>query len=594
MISNEKKVALYARVSTEEQASNFSLAAQLELLRKHVTDNGYTVFNEYVDAGYSGTVLERPAFQKMMQDAKSFEFNLILVYRLDRFFRNNRALLTVTEELERFGVGIKSITEPFDTSNHLGKFILSLFGSLAQLERDTFMERSKMGRMRRAKEGYYSGANPTKYGFKCTEDRRHLEVCPEEAEIVKLAFKWYCEPDSSLVRVAKRLTKLGYKSRENCEWKSDAIHDIIRDPIYIGKWYANRYGHKGKRKPQKDWIEVSVPAIVSESVFQKAQSLLIERRNYTTRNVKYKYLLQGIVRCGDCGNTIAGTADRQRLRKNGKVYGPYFNLYYRCTYRSKNIYKKTVECNLRYMQTEAVDSVVWKEIENLLEHPKLIEDIVKQQNERDPEQVKNSQQELAKIEARLKTLSKEEFRILEAYRQEIISIEQLQSQMAKIKAETVKLSLGRDEIVSHLAKGDSVQVKAAINYVAQIKKGLNANAFDSKKRILNLLNARVIAKVSGAVDVYCNIPTTGLRFSDKPSNIVTRSPSEQSPPCRQDHETKSIVLTNGNSNVDTLSPWEGSICSRSAASISQCSPEVFSCCFWPCGSRENRPRRSAC
>ncbi len=564
MISNEKKVALYARVSTEEQASNFSLPAQLELLRKHAADNGLTVFNEYVDAGYSGTVLERPAFQKMMQDAKNFEFNLILVYRLDRFFRNNRALLTVTDELERFGVGIKSITEPFDTSNHLGKFILSLFGSLAQLERDTFMERSKMGRMRRAKEGYYCGASPTKYGYKCTEDRRHLEVCPEEAEIVRLAFKWYCEPDSSLVQVAKRFTKLGYKSRENVEWKSDAIHDIIRDPIYIGKWYANRYGKKGKRKPQKDWIEVSVPAIVSENVFQRAQSLLTQRRNYTTRNVKYKYLLQGLTKCGDCGNTIAGTADRQRFKRNGKVYGPYFNFYYRCTHYTKNIYKKAVKCNLRYMQVESVDSVVWKEIESLLENPKLIKDIVKQQNERDPQQVKNAQQELTKIEARLKTLGKEEFRILEAYRQEIISIEQLQSQMAKIKAETVKLSMGRDEVVSLLAKGDSVQVKTAIDYVAHIKKGLNANAFDSKKRILHLLNTRVVAKVSGAVDVYCTIPTTELCFFDETSNVVSRSPWEGPQPCRNGHEKTSAVLPKENSNVLSQSPSERSIFSRSA------------------------------
>ena len=565
MIPNDKKVALYARVSTEEQASNFSLPAQLELLRKHAADNGYTVFNEYVDAGYSGTVLERPAFQKMLQDAKNLEFNLILVYRLDRFFRNNRALLTVNEELERFGVGIKSITEPFDTSNHLGKFILSLFGSLAQLERDTFMERSKMGRMRRATEGYYSGANPTKYGFTCTEDRRHLEVCPEEAEIVKLVFKWYCEPEASLVRVAKRLTKLGYKSRGNVEWKGDAIHDIIRDPIYIGKWYANRYGKKGKRKPQKDWIEVSVPAIISENVFQQAQFLLIERRNYTTRNVKYQYLLQGLTKCGDCGNTIAGTADRQRFKKDGKVYGPYFNFYYRCTHFTKNIYKKAVKCNLRYMQVKSVDSVVWKEIESLLENPKLIADIVKQQNKRDPERVKNSQQELAKIEARLKVLGKEEFRILEAYRQEIISIEQLKSQMAKFKAETVKLSLGRDEAVSLLTHGGSAQVEEAINYVAQIKKGLNANAFDSKKRILHLLNTRVIAKVSGTVDVYCTIPTSDLRFSDETSNVVSASPSEGPPSCRRGHETTSTVLLKGNSNVVSLSPSERPIFWRSAA-----------------------------
>jgi site-specific DNA recombinase len=565
MISNTKKVALYARVSTEEQTSNFSLAAQLELLRKHASDNGFAVFNEYVDGGYSGTVLERPAFQKMLHDAKNREFQLILVYRLDRFFRNNRALLTVTEELEQYDVGIKSITEPFDTSNHLGKFILSLFGSLAQLERDTFMERSKMGRLRRAREGYYSGANPTKFGYRCTEDRRRLEICPEEAEVVKLVFKWYCEADSSLVQVAKKLTKLGYKTRENGEWKGDGIHEMIRDPIYMGRWYANRYGRNGKRKPRTDWIEVSVPAIVSENIFDAAQSLLVERRNYTTRNVKYQYLLQGLIKCGDCGNSVKGTADRQRIKKDGKVYGPYFNLYYRCTHFVRNIYKKMVKCNLRYMQTESLDPIVWKEIENLLANPKMIARIVRQQNKRGPEQIKNMRSELARLETRLKALGKEEFRILEAYRQNIINLEQLQAQMGQIKADTVKLSLRRGEMVDLLVRGDKDQVEKAIDYVMQLKKGLKTYTFESKKEILHLLNTRVIANVSGVIDVYCTIPSSELRFSEQRSNSFFRSPSEQSDRCHSEKEKTLTRFLEENPNVVSLLPSEQSICSRSAA-----------------------------
>lgn len=569
MISNTKKVALYARVSTEEQTSNFSLAAQLELLRKHASDNGFTVFNEYVDGGYSGTILERPAFQKMLHDARGREFQLILVYRLDRFFRNNRALLTVTEELERYDVGIKSITEPFDTSNHLGKFILSLFGSLAQLERDTFMERSKMGRLRRAREGYYSGANPTKFGYRCTEDRKQLEICPEEAEVVKLVFKWYCEADSSLVQVAKRLNKLGYKTRENGEWKGDGIHEMIRDPIYMGKWYANRYGRNGKRKPRKDWIEVIVPAIVSENMFDAAQSLLVERRNYTTRNFKYQYLLQGLIKCGDCGNPVKGTADRQRIKKAGKVYGPYFNLYYRCTHFVRNIYKKIVKCNLRYMQTESLDSIVWKEIENLLANPKMIARMVRQQNKRGPEQIKNMRSELARLEARLKALGKEEFRILEAYRQNIINLEQLQVQMGQIKADTVKLSLRRGEIVDLLAKGDKDQVEKAIDYIVQLKKGLKNFTFESKKEILHLLNTRVIANVSGVIDIYCTVPSSELRFSEQCSNSFFRSPSEQSDGSHSEKEKISTRFLGENPNVVSLLPSEQSICWRSAGSISR-------------------------
>jgi site-specific DNA recombinase len=145
------KVALYSRVSTEEQKENFSLAAQLELLRKHASDSKFEVFDEYVDDGFSGTSFERPQFQRLMDDSRQDKFQLILVYRVDRFFRNNKDLLNTVDELQGCGVSVRSITEPFDTSNYLGKFVLSLFGSIAELERNTFMERSKMGKLRRAR-----------------------------------------------------------------------------------------------------------------------------------------------------------------------------------------------------------------------------------------------------------------------------------------------------------------------------------------------------------------------------------------------------------------------------------------------------------
>ena len=117
------KVALYARVSTEEQTSNFSLASQMELLRKHAADNKYDVFGEYIDDGYSGTSFERPQFQRLMEDSREGRFQLVLVYRVDRFFRNNKHLLNTVDELKKSSVSIRSITEPFDTSTYLGNFV---------------------------------------------------------------------------------------------------------------------------------------------------------------------------------------------------------------------------------------------------------------------------------------------------------------------------------------------------------------------------------------------------------------------------------------------------------------------------------------
>ena len=119
------KVAIYARVSTDEQAKKYSIPAQLELLRNFAKANNYEIFKEYVDKGESGTISERPELQELLNDARSGRFKVVLVYRIDRFFRNTRKLLDTVDELGKVGVSFKSVTEPFDTSNPIGNFMVS-------------------------------------------------------------------------------------------------------------------------------------------------------------------------------------------------------------------------------------------------------------------------------------------------------------------------------------------------------------------------------------------------------------------------------------------------------------------------------------
>lgn len=500
-------VALYARVSTEEQKENFSLAGQMEILRKTAAEKNYHIYEEYIDGGFSGTTMERPAFKKMLSDAKKRKFQLVLVYKLDRFFRNNRALLTVSDDLEKSGVGIKSVTEPFDTSNHLGKFILSLFGSLAQLERDTFMERSKMGRMRRAREGYYSGSNPTKYGYTYNVQTRKLDVCEKEAEAVVAAFKIYNEHDSSLIKVAKRLNQLGYKTKKGNDFTSDVVHDILTSTIYTGLWHANKYTKKGKFKPKEEWIEVKMPALITEQVFKKAQQLLLARKNYTVRNVKYQYLLQGLIKCGDCGNTVAGTADKQCQVKNGKKYGPYFKLYYRCTHFVKNLYRKTVQCRLRYMQSEVLEPLVWSEIEKVLSDPSVITKAIAQQSKGAVSQKDQLQRELTRIKSRLDSFIAEEQRVIEAYRHNVLNLQQLEKEIGKIKLEKDALLAKEVEIQDLLAlessKPDETQI---VSYVEAVRGGIKQFTHETKKIVLEAFKTRIVTNVNGVVDIFLSLP----------------------------------------------------------------------------------------
>lgn len=501
------KAALYARVSTEEQKENFSLASQIELLRKHASDNNYEIFSEYVDGGYSGTSFERPEFQRLMNDAKQNKFGLIIVYKIDRFFRNNKDLLNVVYELEGIGVNIRSITEPFDTSNYLGKFVLSLFGSIAELERNTFLERSKTGKLRRYREGYYSGAQPAKFGFNYNKETRKLEINEKEAEAIRMIFSLYNQPDSSLVKVTRTLRKLGYKAKEGSLMREDVVHSVLRDFVYTGIWYANRFGKGGKLKPRDEWIEVKVPRVVNDDLFERTQHLLQTRRNYCERNAKYNYLLQGLVKCGDCGNTIAGTADKQFQVKNGKSFGPYFKLYYRCTHFAKNKYNKLVNCRLKYIQAQKLESAVWEKIEEILQNPELIEKAIQHETKIKTKSRGTLKQEIERIDMQQQGLEREEQRILEAYRQNIISIEQLKEQIGSIKKSKEDFEKTIQELRELLQQRDSsAEIRQAVDYVKKLKEGIDKFNHETKKKMLHLLNTRIKINISGIIDIFIHLP----------------------------------------------------------------------------------------
>ncbi len=508
------KVALYARVSTEEQTENFSLGSQTELLNKHSKENGYKIYSTYIDGGYSGASYERPEFQRLLADARQSRFDIVLVYRLDRFFRSNKDLLNVVDEMSSYGVDLKSITEPFDTTNYLGKFVLSLFGSIAELERNTFIERSKAGRLRRYREGYYSGTTPCKFGYNYNKETKKLEINEKEAEIVRHIFGLYLQPDSSLLKVARKVRELGYKTKQGKIFESDRIHNILKSGVYTGIWHANRFGTKNRIKSEDEWIEVKVPVIIGEVIFEKAQSLLEQRKTYSTRNTKYEYLLQGLIKCGDCGNTIAGTADKQTTVKNGKRYGPYFKLYYRCTHFSKNKFERKVKCNLKYVQGEILEKTVWQEIEKILEEPSLVREAIEGKDRFKAKDKKSTEKQLELIKGKIERFTAEEQRLIEAYRENVIDISQLKIQLDNMNKTKEVLSNRADEIDVKLHSNNSQQkISEAIDYISKIKKEISNFTFHAKRKVLKLLNTKLAVNIDGIIDICLTLPKITPRFS---------------------------------------------------------------------------------
>jgi len=151
------RVALYARVSTTDQSTD----SQLLDLRRYVSERGWNIFREYVDEGISGTKDSRPALNELMNDAKKRKFDVVLVWRFDRFARSTKHLILALEEFKNLGIDFVSYQENIDTSSPLGSAIFTIISAVAQLERDIIAERVKAG-LRRAKENGKKLGRPSK------------------------------------------------------------------------------------------------------------------------------------------------------------------------------------------------------------------------------------------------------------------------------------------------------------------------------------------------------------------------------------------------------------------------------------------------
>lgn len=263
------RVALYARVSTEDQAKEgFSLDAQKKRLRDYCKAKEWEIVKEYVDEGHSGKSVKRPAYQQMM--AEKDEWDLILVIKMDRIHRNSRNFMEMMDNLRRWGKEFSSVQESLDTSTAMGRFVVDIIQRIAQLESEQIGERVYMGMRQKATTvgGILGFNHPYGYNY----DNGKLVVNEEEAKIVRLIFSKYLE-GASLSNIAKELVEINAPTKRGGKWAKQTIANIISNPLYCGFLYWDGILSKGVHEP-----------IIDISTFNKVQQLRVKR----IRNPKNK------------------------------------------------------------------------------------------------------------------------------------------------------------------------------------------------------------------------------------------------------------------------------------------------------------------
>ena len=268
------------------------MASQEGQLIAYCQMRGWTIINSYVDPGFTGKNGDRPGLKQLKADAKIGLFDKVLVCKLDRLARNLSLLMSIESELKEFRVTLNSIKESVDTSNGTGKMVFQLFGMIAEWERDAnILERMKSGKIQRYKNGCWAGGKPT-YGYSYDKTSRKLVINEDQAKIIRFIFNGY-NSSKSLTAMNKildteRIPTIRGKERG---WIDAGIRFILINPIYKGTLIVNRNCHitNINKVDLSKAIIIKVPAIVSESVWNMAQSRL--RTNKKLRPPQQKYVV---------------------------------------------------------------------------------------------------------------------------------------------------------------------------------------------------------------------------------------------------------------------------------------------------------------
>ena len=343
-----KAPALYARVSSEDQVSGTSLDDQVDKCLKQAAVYGWEIPKEriFIDDGYTGSTLERPAMQRLRAAVATGEVDCVMVFKLDRLSRNIRDTvnLVLEEWSKTYQVVFKSITEDFNTNSPLGTLIFSILASFAHFERDVIRDRTENGRRRRFSQGRRA-VGDAPYGYDRGEVNGTMVINPVEADVVKKIYNLYLH-GHGFMKIASMLNKAGYRTSGGNEWTDKTIRDIATNQVYTGKV-----------KYSGEHLDGQHTAIIDMETYEAVQQVRGARERVGGRSIGSPFLLAGLIKCRGCGHLMytQPATESRRKRKSGEIYITRNHAYYLCGGRLK---KGAAYCQCANIQQEALEEHV--------------------------------------------------------------------------------------------------------------------------------------------------------------------------------------------------------------------------------------------
>lgn len=416
----KERVAIYARVSTDEQAERHTIESQIDACREYCGNQGFQVIHEFRDEGISGSIAfdQRPEGRRLLEAAGDGIFSRAVIYCVDRLGRDIIEGIVAYRKLAARGTPVEFVSQSFDDTPE-GELQFNMFLSFSQYEKAVIRRRTMAGRARRVRSGKYQASHPP-FGYVYNRQTGQLEPHPENAAIVRQMFQWACE-GAGLKTIASRVEEKGVappspshpKRRSSWGWHFTTIHKILTAPRYIGR---NTYGGE----------PMTCPAIVDEETFATVQRALRRRKLNSRRNTKRLYLLQHLVYCRHCGSRYAA---RTVTQKKGPVG------IYAC--RKRMVYgPKAGHVGVRWRwHADELETPVKRHVLRTFVNPEYILHEARVYVEKVERDIREREDQEAVLRTRLDGLAQEELRVLEWARKGYINETQMLQELDKVRTE---------------------------------------------------------------------------------------------------------------------------------------------------------------
>ena len=385
-------VAIYARVSTAAQAEHgYSLETQIEACKQKALELGATSIKQYVDDGYSGAYLERPALDNLRDSISAKLHDTVIIYDIDRLSRDTMHLLLLTEEIEKNATLVYVNSEYNKTPE--GQLFFEIRGSFAKYERIKIQDRFQRGKRGKLRRGLPI-SNHNIFGYDWQNG--NYVINEKQAEIVRSVFDRYINSLGGYRDILDWLESQNIPSpKGKSRWSDYALNQLLQRQMYTGEYYAYTMYHKKVsakhfeyfKRDKSEWIPMQCPAIISKETFEKALAKRQRNRQQKIRESKHVALLSGVIHCDSCGRKMQACLDTRRKK-------PY--AYYQCysvTFKDKS-------CQNHSINSDILDNTVWQIITKICKNEKMLNKYVAEHQPQKADNTESLKKELQNIETK--------------------------------------------------------------------------------------------------------------------------------------------------------------------------------------------------